>query len=155
MEEPFRKSFNTPVFPRFLPSMVAIVATALIAFNVLHLRQSLINSLIEIGMAACFIALQILVIRNTAWKVDIWNEGIAGFYFPKRRVEIHWEQIGQVREEIGVSLFPRSDKPTLILQSRDGMREIGISKYISHYDELTRLIRERLRNRKGQHEPTS
>lgn len=155
MDEPFRKSFNTPVFPRFLPSIVAIVATGLIAFNVTYFRESLINSIIEIGMAVCFIALQILVIRKTAWRVDITNEGIAGFYFPNRCVKINWEQTGRLREEIGASLFPRSDKPTLVLQSRDGTREIGISRYISHYDQLARLIQERLRDHKGQHEITS
>ena len=149
------KSFNTPVFPRFLPSMVAVAATGIVAFNVLYLQEKIVNSTIEIGIAVCFIAVQILGIRKTAWRVDITREGVAALYFPRRRVEIRWEEIEHLQEEFSVSLLPRSTRPTLILRSRDSTREIGISRYISHCDELVSVIRERLRSSKADHGTTS
>lgn len=154
MGEWVAKSFNTPFFPRFLPSLVAMAFIGIVAFNVFYLRESLIYSVIEIGMAVCFIAVQILVIRKTAWRVDITSEDIAGFYFPRHRVHLRWEEVGELKEEFGVSLLPGSSKPTLILQSKGDIREISISRYIPHHDELTRLIRERLRDYGGRSETT-
>jgi hypothetical protein len=129
-----------------LPSVVAMASLGLAGFNFVYLREPLINSIIEVALAVCFTAVQILVIRKTAWRVDISSDGIAGFYFPRRRVDIRWEEIGELREEFSVAPLFRSNKPTLVVTNSDGTREIGISRHIYHYDELSLLIREKLRH---------